>query len=228
MTIKDYDWGFGRGLENMAISGALNAESPNPRSPAYALQALARTFQNRTQQNENYYFFKNMYEFSDDDFRGVVGWNEQHSCWQVGGGTHVPVRQIAQVAVRWYAHGWDLSRHTRDSEVIYPEDLGLLEDEHESKHLSAALMPLKDEITRRFFTARASARIGYLDVYRCEDEQFTAAIGWFDDYRTHRILEPVSNFWQLEVRKVMPLLSELHVTSYRLQCIYAKEMGLLR
>lgn len=89
-------------------------------------------------------------------------------------------------------------------------------------------MPLKDEITRRFFTARASARIGYLDVYRCEDEQFTAAIGWFDDYRTHRILEPVSNFWQLEVRKVMPLLSELHVTSYRLQCIYAKEMGLLR
>ena len=58
--------------------------------------------------------------------------------------------------------------------------------------------------------------------------EFTAAIGWFDDYRTHRILEPVSNFWQLEVRKVMPLLSELHVTSYRLQCIYAKEMGLLR
>lgn len=228
MITKEYDWGFGRGLESMAIYAALHTESPNPRSPAYALQALAIAFQNRTQQKEKYHFFKSMNDFPDDDFRGVVGWNELHSCWQVGGGTHVPVKQISHVAVRWYARGWDLSRHTRDSEVTYPEDVELLTSGRKLKHLSSVLMPLPKELTRRFFTDPYGSRVGYLDVYRCEDERFTAAIGWFDDYRSHKIFEPVENFWKLEICTIFPLLKKRCVLSYRVQCIYSKDMGRIR
>lgn len=228
MVSTDYDWRLNRGLKDIAIFEALNSISPNTRSPAFALQALAQKFWEKTQIEGILNFFEAMRNCSDLDLRGVVSWNELDACWKVGHGKHVSALHIAEIAMRWYANGLDLSRHTRDINVIYPEDLKLNLGAAERTHLSTVLMPLKNEITRRFFTKPDSNRIGYIDVSQCDDDHFEAATGWFDDYRTHHIIEPARSFWELEVLTVYPLLAEVNVLAQRVQSVSMKDMGWMR
>lgn len=228
MKVADYDWGLNRGLKDLAIFEAVNSESPNSRSPAFALQALAQVFLDKSKSDGLINFFEAMSNTSKLCFRGVVGWNGLESCWQLGRGKHVPVKQIIEIAMRWYACGLDFSRHTRDSHVIYPEDVDLKLDAAQRAHLSNALMPLKDEISKRIFISRESNRIGFIDVSQCDDDHFEAATGWFDDYHTHRLIEPVRSFWELEALTVYPILAQVNVLTHRVQSVCMKDMWWMR
>jgi hypothetical protein len=228
MKVADYDWALNRGLQDIAIFEALNSACPNSRSPAFALQALAKVFLDKNKSEGLLNFFEAMRNTSEVCLRGVVSWNGLESCWQLGHGKHVPALQIVKTAMQWYACGLDFSRHTRDSNVIYPEDIELNLDAAERTHLSNALMPLNDEITRRIFTVPDSNRIGFIDVSQCDDDHFEAYTGWFDDYRTHRIIEPARSFWQLEVLTVYPLLTQVNVLAQRVQSVSMKDMGWMR
>ncbi|MGV0958471.1 MAG: hypothetical protein ACOYB1_01450 [Limnohabitans sp.] len=147
--------------------------------------------------------------------RRKVSWNKRKSCWQLGKGTHVSFKKIAQIAVRWYAHGWDFERHTRDSEVRYPEDVEISPLGDEFKHLMGTLMPAKGELTRRIVTTPASEHFYYLDVIPYEDDLFIAEYGNFDDYKTHRKIGQPADFWTLEMKTVLPMLRGAKVLSYR-------------
>lgn len=206
--------GHDLGLDSLATCAALDARKPNNRSPAFAIQKLQEAFKTSNMPCTDYDFYYKMRSCTDKDYEGVVSWNDLNKCWQVGHGTHVPVAKIVQDTVRWYVRDWDFTRHTRDSDVIYPEDAELLPEEF--KHLSEALMPLKMESTRRVFSL--NNRFGYIDVYRADEEDlFLAEGGYFDDFRSHKRYGPPKNFWALEIETVLPLLKDLHVWSYKIQ-----------
>ncbi len=205
----------GYSLQDHALFSALIWSNPNQRSPAYAIQAIFKIAQEAGVLNSKWDLRTCISDRVDVLIRGKVSWNKRKSCWQLGKGTHVSFKKIAQIAVRWYAHGWDFERHTRDSEVRYPEDVEISPLGDEFKHLMGTLMPAKGELTRRIVTTPVSEHFYYLDVIPYEDDLFIAEYGNFDDYKTHRKIGQPADFWTLEMKTVLPMLRGAKVLSYR-------------
>lgn len=205
----------GFSLQDHALLRALVSFDPNPRSPAFAIQAISKLAQDAGLLNSKWDLKTCCADRLDALIRGKVSWNKRGCFWQLGKGTHVSFKNIARIAVRWYAHGWDFNRHTRDSEVRYPEDVEISPFGDEFKHLKGTLMPPKGELTRRIVTTPASEHFYYLDVIPSEDDLFIAEYGNFDDYKTHRRIGQPADFWSLETKTVLPMLRNAKVLSYR-------------
>jgi hypothetical protein len=223
MTTKSVNFAFGRTLENHALMAALYPHKPNPRSPAFALQEIFILLKKVGVLRQPWQLETEISNRIDEVIRDQVTWNDQECHWQVGKGTNVPFNKIAEDAIRWYLNDWDFKRHTRDSEVEYPEDLANFFAEDEFKHLADALLPAKDELTRRIFTSRNNNNFFYyVDVVPLEDNQFAAEYGRFDKPECHQTLETSKNFWELEVSTILPLLRRGKVLSYTIHHITSK------
>lgn len=226
-TLAAVDWGNSADIAMIAIDEALSAPSPNPRSPAFAVQEIFRIA--KSYQGEDQIFmtredFLVMFPgFKGTFYEGKMCWDSTRSCWNLADGPTVDASRIQADALRWYVSGWDFSRHTRDTEFEYPEDYKFGPAGEGVDQLFNVLMPLRDELTRRIFVEKQSDRLGYCDVYQSDDsEQYVAAIGFFDDRRTHRIQFGAQPFWQLEGFTIPALLSKHHVLSYRVHSISAR------
>jgi hypothetical protein len=113
----------GRKTSDMCLNSLLHGS--NPRSPAFALQAIYKLVEKNGVVDARWRLHTRIKEKIETTYRDRVSWNEMLCHWQVGTGTHVPFEEIAKAAIRWYINGWDLTRHTRDTEVQYPEDVEL-------------------------------------------------------------------------------------------------------
>jgi hypothetical protein len=223
MTHKHPSLVFGQDVESQAIGLALSTRDPNPRSPAFALQAIYKLVEKNGVVDARWRLHTRIKEKIETTYRDRVSWNEMLCHWQVGTGTHVPFEEIAKAAIRWYINGWDLTRHTRDTEVQYPEDVELLPWSSEFKHMSDVLRPLSDELTRRIFITNHSNRIYYIDVVPEKPDRFVASVGHFDDgYESHRRCGPPDTLWNLEMKTVFPILKGVRVLSYQIHDIFVK------
>lgn len=223
MTTKQATVAIADSVESQAIAHAFMVSDPNRRSPAFALHEIFKAAQKIGAVKHRWDICTQIAEKLEVAYRDCVSWNEMKSEWQQGKGTHVPFEKIVEIAVKWYVNDWDLKRHTRDSDVQYPEDLELVPGSSEFKHMSVVLMPSKDEITRRLFKTNHSNLIHYLDVVPDEDDRFVASIGHFDDhYRSNRRCGPPDTFWNLEMKTVFPILACARVLSYKIHHICSK------
>ncbi len=219
MTTKSPRTAYGYTLETHAIEEAVDAKDPNSRSPAFALQAILKVIKEARVIDFEHQMGTNLTKRIDAAIRDKVTWNEFESRWQLGKGTNVSFKKIVQTAVRWYVNDWDFKRHTRDSEVVYPEDLGMAPWGNEFKHLSEVLMPAPKELTRRIFASPTDDCFHYLDVIP-HANQFVAECGRFDDIQSHRRFGEPADFWQLEADTIFPLLENVKVLSYTIHPIH--------
>lgn len=214
-------------INTIALAEALSAPTPNPRSPAFAVQEIFRITKSLEGERQ---LFQSREEFlvlfptlNSSLYEDKLSWDRDSSSWSIGDGVTIDTFRIQEDVTRWYIHAWDFSRHTRDPEFQYPEDQQLGPSGEGVDALSHALMPLKNELTRRIFFEKSSDRLGYCDVYRSEDsENYVAEIGFFDDIRTHRINFGEQPFWQLEGFTIPALLRKYQVLSYRVHNICAR------
>jgi hypothetical protein len=226
MTTKSLKFPYGFTLELLAVSNALHAENPNSRSPAFAIQAVYKLAKDALKLEHTYDLVTKNIEIIDDVIRDQVTWNEQECHWQTGKGTNVSFNNIKQDAIRWYAHGWDFKRHTRDTEVEYPEDFENCFSSDEIKHLANSLLPAKDELTRRIFTPpNNNSCFYYIDVLPLENGQYSAEFGRFGRPEYHRIVGTSKNFWDLEINTILPLLQGRIVLKNTFHHIVAKMGG---
>jgi hypothetical protein len=224
MTKKALMFTFGQTLENHAVGEALHVPNPNPRSPAFALQESFRLVNEAGLISHTWELKTSISDKIDEVIRDKVTWNERDCHWQIGKGKNVAFKEIAQTALRWYVHDWDFQRHTRDTEVEYPEDFGRLLFDSEFKHLSACLLPAKDELTRRILKSpNHNSCFYYVDVVPQDNNQFTAEFGRFDKPEYHRTLGQSKDFWRLEVDTVLPQLEAGTVLSYTVHHISSKK-----
>lgn len=219
MTTKSPRTAYGFTLEEHAIAQALDTKDPNSRSPAFALQAILQIIKKERVIDFEHEIRTNLTKRIDAAIRDKVTWNEFESRWQLGKGTNVSFKKIVQAAIRWYVNDWDFKRHTRDSEVVYLEDFGIVSWSDEFKHLSEVLMPSPKELTRRIFTSPNDDCFHYLDVIPHAD-QFVAECGRFDDIQSHRRFGEPANFWRLEAETIFPLLENVKVLSYTIHPIH--------
>lgn len=223
MTFKQATIVIGESVESQAIEHAFMVRDPNRRSPAFALQEIFKVVQKSSAAIKRWDLHKQIAEELEVAYRDCVSWNEMKSEWQLGKGTHVPFKKIVEIAVKWYVNDWDFKRHTRDSDVQYPEDLELVPESSEFKHMSGVLMPSKDELTRRIFKKNHSDLVYYLDVMPDEDDRFVALTGHFnDDYRSNRRCGPPDTLWELEMKTIFPFLARACVLSYKTHHICAR------
>jgi hypothetical protein len=223
MTTRQATVVIGESLESQAIDHALMVSDPNRRSPAFALHEIFKAANKSGAVKNRWDMRTRIGKELEVAYRDCVSWNDMKSEWQLGQGTHVAFEKIVQIAVKWYVNDWDFKRHTRDSDVQYPEDLDLVQGSSEFKHMSGVLMPSKDELTRRLIHTKNSDLVYYLDVVPDEDGRFVASIGHFDDhYRSNRRCGPPDTFWNLEMKTVFPILAGARVLSYKIHHICAK------
>lgn len=226
-TLDAVEWGNSANIEMIAIDEALSAPSPNPRSPAFAVQEIFRIAKSYRGEDQ---IFMTKEEFlvmfprlKGTFYKGKMSWDSTCSCWNLQDGPTVDASRIQADVLRWYVNAWDFSRHTRDPEFQYPEDQEFGPSGEGVDKLFHALMPLYGELTRRIFFDRESSRFGYCDVYKADGtDKYVAEIGFFDDTRTHRIQFGAQPFWQLEGLSVPALLSKYNVLSYRVHSISAR------
>lgn len=219
MTTKSPRTACGFSLEEHAIAQAFDTKDPNPRSPAFALQAILQIIKKERVIDFEHEIRTNLTKSIDAAIRNKVTWNEFESRWQLGKGTNVSFKKIVQAAIRWYVNDWDFKRHTRDSEVVYPEDFGIVSWSDEFKHLSEVLMPSPKELTRRIFKSPNDECFHYLDVIP-HANQFFAECGRFDDIQSHRRFGEPADFWKLEAETIFPLLKNVKVLSYTIHPIH--------
>ena len=194
-------------LEKMAVMDAMHADKPNSRSPSFAIQSVIPLLKKAGMIENEYELIWKTIEGIDDVIRDQVTWNEEECHWQTGKGTNVSFNKIKQDVIRWYVHGWDFKRHTRDSEVEYPEDFANFFSKEEIQHLANSLVPDKYELTRRIFTSpNHKTGLYYIEVVPLENGHFSAAFGYFDNPRYHRIIGNSKTLWDLEVNTILPLL----------------------
>ncbi len=223
MTTKSLKFAGGSNLKNQAVKEALYADDPNSRSPAFAIQAIFKLLKDAGVLEHAFELETTISDRIDEVIRDKVTWNERERHWQLGKGKHVSFEKIAQDATRWYIHDWDFKRHTRDTEVEYPEDIGNFFSEEDFKHLADTLMPSKNELTRRIFASPNHTNcLYYMDVVPLENDQFSAEFGRFDMPECHQVVEISKNFWNLEVRTILPLLQRGKVLSYTIHHISSK------
>lgn len=226
-TLAAVDWGNSANIEMIAIDEALSAPSPNPRSPAFAIQEIFRIAESYRGEDQIFMtredFLVMFPRFEGAFYKGKMSWDSARSCWNLADGPTIDASRIQADALRWYVRGWDFSRHTRDTEFEYPEDYKFGPAGEGVDELFHALMPLRDELTRRIFIEKQTDKVGYCDVYQSDDsEKYVAAIGFFDDIRTHRVNFGEQPFWQLEGLTIPTLLRKYHVLSYRVHSISAR------
>jgi hypothetical protein len=224
MTTKSLTFTLGNTLESAAVGVALLTQNPNPRSPAFALHEIFRLLKEAGMLTHRWELVSITNNKIEEVVRDKVTWNERDCHWQLGKGKNVAFEEIAQAAVRWYVNDWDFKRHVRDTEVEYPEDFGTLLFESEFKHLSASLMPAKDELTRRILKSpNHNCCFYYVDVIPLDDNGFAAEFGRFDKPEYHRRLGQSKDFWRLEVETVLPQLEAAKVLSYTVHHISSKK-----
>ena len=226
-TLDAVEWGNSANIEMIAIDEALSAPSPNPRSPAFAVQEIfriAKSFRGEDQIFMTKEDFLVMFpRLKGTFYKGKMSWDSTRSCWNLQDGPTVDASRIQADVLRWYVNAWDFSRHSRDPQFQYPEDLHFGPSGEGVDSLFHALMPLKDELTRRIFIDKKSNRLGYCDVYRaCDPGKFITEIGFFDDIRTHRLEFGAQPFWQTEGLTIPALLGDHRVLSYRIHNISAR------
>ena len=214
-------------INTIALAEALSAPAPNSRSPAFAVQEIFRITKSLEGERQ---LFQSTEEFlilfptlESSLYEGKLSWDRDSSSWSIGDGVTIDTFRIQQDVTRWYIHGWDFSRQTRDPEFQYPEDQHFGSSGEGVDALFHALMPLKNELTRRIFIDKKSNRLGYCDVYRaCDPGKFITEIGFFDDIRTHRLEFGAQPFWQAEGLTIPALLRDRRILSYRVHNISAR------
>lgn len=223
MTTKPTIVTFGRDLETQAIRVALSTIDPNPRSPAFALQEIYKIARERGIVNSQWDLKTCCQEELDAIYRDCISWNERKCHWQRGVGLYMTFEQIVKIAVRWYVNNWDFKRHTRDSDVQYPEDLALAPLSEELKHMSDVLEPARYELTRRIFKTKDSDCYRYIDVEKNDAGLFVAGVGRFDeDIFSHKRCGPPNTLWNLELETVFPILRDKQVLSYTVHSLSSK------
>ncbi len=223
MTTKPTIVTFGRDLETQAIRVALSTIDPNPRSPAFALQEIYKIARERGIVNSQWDLKTCCQEELDAIYRDCISWNERKCHWQRGVGLYMTFEQIVKIAVRWYVNNWDFKRHTRDSDVQYPEDLALAPMSEELKHMSDVLEPARYELTRRIFKTKDSDCYRYIDVEKNDAGLFVAGVGRFDeDIFSHKRCGPPNTLWKLELETVFPILRDKQVLSYTIHSLSSK------
>ena len=223
MTTKTKIVTFGRDLETQAIRVALSTSDPNPRSPAFALQEIYKIARSSGLVDSQCELQTCSQEELDAIYRGCISWNERECHWQRRAGLHVSFDRIVKIAVRWYVNDWDLKRHTRDTDVQYPEDLALVPMSDEFKHLADVLEPARYELTRRIFKTKDSDCYHYVDVEQNDAGLFVAGVGRFDeDVFSHKRFGPPNTLWNLELETVFPILRDTQVLSYTVHSLLSK------
>jgi hypothetical protein len=211
-------------ISEIALDHALSAPEPHPRSPAFAIQAIYRLAGEAELFPTREGFLRAFGSIKRDTYEGKLSWNYGQSSWELGGGPTVDCSRIEEDAVRWYVTGRDFSRHTRDPKFSYPEDADVLSWHDDGDKIYHALMPLHGELTRRLFRDPESASFGYCDVYRSDEPgQFVAALGFFDDARTHGVVRSTrAPFWELEGAIIPSMLRYYRVLRYDVLPVSAK------
>ncbi len=223
MTIKPTIVTFGRDLETQAIRVALSTIDPNPRSPAFALQEIYKIARENGIVNSQWDLKTCCKEELDAIYRDCISWNERKCHWQRGVGLHMTFEQIVKIAVRWYVNNWDFKRHTRDTDIQYPEDLALVPMTDELKHLADVLEPARYELTRRIFKTKDSDCYHYIDVEQNDAGLFVAGVGRFhEDVFSHKRCGPPNTLWNLELETVFPILKDTQVLSYTVHSLLSK------
>lgn len=222
MTTKPVNHSWGYTLEDQALYAAMYTREPNPRSPAFAVQAIFKVVKEAGVVCDTWKLRPDITEIVDAAIRNKVSWNKAKSCWQLGRGTHVSFKKIANDVIRWYTHDWDFARHTRDTETGYPEDREFLPWEAESEHLLNTFMPRADELTRRIVIIPGCRKFYYLDVMQHEGDMFIAEHGNFDDCQSYRRIGYPTDFWSLETKTILPFLKNLKVLSYTIHHISSR------
>ena len=214
-------------INTIALAEALSAPTPNQRSPAFAVQAIFRITKSLEGERQ---LFQSREEFlalfttlESSLYENKLSWDRDSSSWSIGNGVTIDTFRIQEDVTRWYIHAWDFSRHSRDPEFQYPEDQQFAPSGEGVHSLFHALMPLKDELTRRMFIDKESNRLGYCDVYQaCDAKKYITEIGFFDDIRTHRLEFGAQPFWQAEGLTIPALLRDRRILSYRVHNISAR------
>lgn len=221
MTTRNLQSTWGYRLEESAIFNAMGTREPNPRSPAFALQAIFKVAKEAGVLDKSWDIRIGNSDIIDATVHDKVTWNKTRSCWHIGKGTNVPFQKIVESAVRWYVNDWDFARHTRDSEIVYPEDKTLTK--RECADLLNTSMPRTDELTRRIVTMAGCNKFYYVDVLPLGGDVFVAEHGRFDNHESHQRVGSPANFWNLEAKTIFPFLKDVSVLSYRVHHISSRK-----
>jgi hypothetical protein len=223
MTTRKLHSTWGYKLEQSAIFDAMGTREPNPRSPAFALQAIFKVAKEAGALDQSWDIRMSNSDIIDAAVHDKVTWNKAKSCWHIGMGTNVPFKKIVECVVRWYVRDWDFARHTRDAEIVYPEDKTLTK--LACAGLANTSMPRTDELTRRIVTKAGCEKFYYLDVLHLGNDMFVAEHGRFDESASHQRVGSPADFWNLEAKTIFPFLKNLKVLSYTVHHISSKKGG---